>query len=129
MWQAIYAKQLASHGMGAACAMAMSGIDQALWDLRGKAVGWPLYRLLGGTSKPVPAYAGGVSLGYQPPESLVEEARPFLEMGYKALKLRLGDTPERDVERVEAVRQAFGGDSAEALEMAIGAIPNASSGM
>ena len=49
--------------MGAATAIAMSGIDMALWDIRGKSVGWPLYRLLGGVARPIPAYAGGVSLG------------------------------------------------------------------
>src|SRR2546426_12034734 len=63
----IYKMQLGSHGMGAATAIAMSGIDMALWDIRGKAVGWPLYRLLGGAARPIPAYAGGVSLGYQEP--------------------------------------------------------------
>ena len=110
VWQAIYARQLASHGMFSGCAMAMSGIDQALWDIRGKSVGWPLYRLLGGTSKPVPAYAGGVSLGYQAPQSLVEEAHPYVDLGYRALKLRLGDSPARDIERVEAVRKAFGSE-------------------
>ena len=71
----------------------MSGIDQALWDIKGKALGWPLYKLLGGTNRPVPAYAGGVSLGYQAPDSLVAEAVPMVEAGYKALKLRVGDTP------------------------------------
>ena len=55
--------------------LAMSGIDQALWDIRGKAVGWPLYKLLGGSNKPVPAYAGGVSLGYQEPDALVGRSR------------------------------------------------------
>ncbi len=108
-WQAIYAKQLASHGMGAGTAMAMSGIDMALWDIRGKAVGWPLYRLLGGAAKAVPAYAGGVSLGWQPPAQLVAECEPLVAQGYRALKLRLGDAPERDIERVAAVRKAFGG--------------------
>jgi L-alanine-DL-glutamate epimerase-like enolase superfamily enzyme len=108
IWSKIYRMQLASHGMGAACALAMSGVDMALWDIRGKAVGWPLYRLLGGSQHPIPAYAGGVSLGYQEPDSLVGEARSLVESGYKALKLRIGDSPDCDISRVRAVREAFG---------------------
>ena len=107
-WNRIYSRQLASHGMGAGCAMAMSGIDMALWDIRGKATGWPLYRLLGGAQKPIPAYAGGVSLGYQEPSALVDEVRPHLAAGYKAVKLRVGDTPARDLARIAAVRKAVG---------------------
>ena len=90
VWARIYKFQLGSHGMGAACAMGMSGIDMALWDIRGKAVGWPLYKLLGGTSHKISAYAGGIALGIQPPESLVEEAKCFVAAGFRALKLRLG---------------------------------------
>jgi L-alanine-DL-glutamate epimerase-like enolase superfamily enzyme len=108
VWSRIYKYQLASHGMGAACAMAMSGVDIALWDIRGKAVGWPIYKLLGGKARDIPAYAGGISLGYQAPESLVDEVSGFVGAGYKAIKLRVGDTPERDVARVSAVRRAFG---------------------
>jgi L-alanine-DL-glutamate epimerase-like enolase superfamily enzyme len=108
VWSKIYRAQLASHGMGAATALAMSGIDQALWDLRGKAAGWPLYRLLGGASRPIKAYAGGISLGYQPPGKLVEEAQALAAQGYRAVKLRFGDTARRDVERLAAVREAFG---------------------
>ena len=110
VWQKIYKMQLGSHGMGAGCCLAMSGIDIALWDIRGQAAGMPLYKLLGGSSKPVPAYAGGVSLGYQDPAKLVEEARPLLAMGYKAVKLRVGDTPKRDLARIAAVRKAYGDD-------------------
>ena len=110
VWNKIYARQLASHGMGAGACLAMSGIDMALWDIRGKALRVPLYRLLGGTSKPVPAYAGGVSLGYQEPSALVAEAQPLVEAGYKAIKLRVGDTPARDLARVQAVRKALGDD-------------------
>ena len=108
VWARIYKMQLSSHGMGAAAAIAMSGIDMALWDIRAKAAGWPLYRLLGGSSKPLPAYAGGISLGYQPPAELVEEAKSLVDQGYRALKLRVGDTWRADIERVEAVRNALG---------------------
>jgi D-galactarolactone cycloisomerase len=110
IWAKIYKFQLASHGMGAACCLAMSGLDQACWDIRAKACGWPLYKLLGGSARAVPAYAGGVSLGYQEPSALVDEARPFIDAGYKAVKLRIGDTPQRDLQRIAAVRKAFGDD-------------------
>jgi len=108
IWEKLYRAQLASHGMGAGACLAISGIDMALWDIRGKALKQPLYRLLGGASKAIPAYAGGVSLGYQPEAELVAEARRSLEQGYKAIKLRLGDAPHRDIARLRAVREAFG---------------------
>lgn len=110
VWSRVYTRQLASHGMGTAAALAMSGLDQALWDIRGKAVGWPLYKLLGGSSRPIPAYAGGISLGFQPPAQLVDEARSLREQGYRTVKLRFGDTVKQDVERLQAVREAFGPD-------------------
>ena len=110
IWQKIYVKQLASHGLGAGTAMAMSGIDMALWDIRGKATGWPLYKLLGGASKPIAAYAGGISLGFQDAAALVEEAQLHVAAGYKAVKLRLGDNPKDDLARVAAIRRAFGDD-------------------
>jgi L-alanine-DL-glutamate epimerase-like enolase superfamily enzyme len=110
IWQKIYAKQLGSHGMGAASAIGLSGIDQALWDIRGKAMRLPLYKLLGGSSKRIPAYAGGVSLGYQEPAALVAEAQTHVATGYRALKLRVGDTPARDLARVAAVRKTLGED-------------------
>ena len=108
IWAKVYEKQLGSHGMGAGACIGLSGIDQALWDIRGKALGVPLYKLLGGRSKRVPAYAGGVSLGYQEPEALVAEAQSHVTAGYKAVKLRLGDSPARDLARVAAVRKALG---------------------
>ena len=108
VWEKLYRNQLASHGMGAGACLAISGIDMALWDIKGKALKLPLFQLLGGTRRAVPAYAGGVSLGYQPPSQLIEEARKSVDAGYKAIKLRLGDTPIRDAERMKAVRKAFG---------------------
>ena len=104
----IYQFQLASHGMGAGCALAMSGIDMAIWDAKAKALNLPLYKLLGGSARAVPAYAGGVALGYQEPAALIDEAAPHMAAGYTAVKLRVGDTVKDDVARMEAVRDAFG---------------------
>jgi D-galactarolactone cycloisomerase len=108
VWEKMYRYQLASHGMGAGACLAISGIDMALWDIRGKALGLPLYKLLGGTRRAIPAYAGGVSLGYQPPEQLIEEAKKSIDQGYKAIKLRVGDSPAKDIQRVRAIRKTFG---------------------
>ncbi len=110
IWKKVYDKQLASHGMGAGACLALSGIDMALWDIRGKALNLPLYKLLGGRCRPIPAYAGGVSLGYQEPAKLADEARPHVQAGFKALKLRIGDTVTRDIARIRTVRKIFGDD-------------------
>ena len=120
VWDRVYKMQLASHGMGAAAAIGLSGIDMALWDLRAKAVGWPLYRLLGGRSRAITAYAGGISLGFQPPPELAAEARGLVDRGFHALKLRVGDTWRADVERVRAVRDEVG----EAIDLLVDANTN-----
>ena len=112
LWQRMYERFLRSSGADAAMAIAISGVDMALWDLRGKATGWPLYRLLGGESRPIRAYAGGLSLGFQEPAALVEEAQRLVAQGYRALKLRGGDTPARDLARAAAVRRALPEDIA-----------------
>jgi len=110
VWAHVYKMQLASHGVGAAASMALSGLDCALWDIRAQAARWPLYQLLGGSNKPVKAYAGGISLGYQAPNLLAEEAGRLVSKGFKAVKLRVGDTATRDIERVRAVRRALGAE-------------------
>ncbi|MEJ8835368.1 mandelate racemase/muconate lactonizing enzyme family protein [Ramlibacter sp. AN1133] len=107
-WQRVHRMQLSSHGVGSGAALALSGIDIALWDIRGKAANMPLYALLGGSRRRVPAYAGGISLGYQPKESLAQEAAEYVERGYRALKLRIGDNPRDDIARVQHVRSALG---------------------
>jgi L-alanine-DL-glutamate epimerase-like enolase superfamily enzyme len=108
VWARVYKMQLASHGMGAAAALALSGLDMALWDLRCQATGMPLYQLLGGAAKPIKAYAGGIALGWQEPALLAEEALRHVATGYRALKLRVGDTARKDIARVRAVREAVG---------------------
>ena len=109
-WQRVHRMQLSSHGVGSGAALAISGIDMALWDIRGKAAGMPLYALLGGTRRRIPAYAGGIALGFQPKESLADEAQGYIARGYKALKLRLGDNARADIERSLHVRKVLGDD-------------------
>jgi len=114
VWHRVYLRQLASHGAGAAAAIGLSGIDMALWDLRGRILGKPVYELLGGAVRRIPVYAGGVALGYQDLPELLTEIDALLALGYRALKLRLGDTPENDCRRVRAVR-AHVGDAVDIL--------------
>lgn len=108
LWARMYRLQLASHGTGAAAALAVSGIDMALWDLRGKAAGLPLYALLGGERRALRAYAGGISFGYGTLGALLDEAARARDAGYRALKLRLGLDVDEDLKRVAAVRAALG---------------------
>ncbi|PHY05404.1 MAG: mandelate racemase [Alcaligenaceae bacterium] len=110
VWKRVHRMQLSSHGVGSGASLGLSGIDMALWDIRGKAANMPLYELLGGSKRRLPAYAGGISLGYQPKESLAEEAQEYVARGYKAIKLRLGDSTKADIERVLHVRKVLGDD-------------------
>lgn len=118
IWDRIYHQQIVTHGFGAGSVMALSGIDTALWDLKGKLLGQPVYRLLGGTRKRIRAYAGGLSLGFQPLETLEAEVAKFVGQGYSAIKLRVGDTPKRDAERVGHIRKTFGDDLDIAVDAA-----------
>ena len=110
VWERIYRMQLASHGMGAAAAIGLSGIDLALWDIKGKVTGKSICSLLGSASDVTPAYAGGITLGFQPAEELAEEAAGYVARGYRALKLRIGDGVENDKTRIQEVRARIGGD-------------------
>lgn len=110
VWQRVQRMQLSSHGVGSGAALALSGIDMALWDIRGKATNMPLYELLGGSKRKIKAYAGGIALGYQPAASLADEAREYVARGYQAIKLRIGDTVNQDIERLLHVRKALGNE-------------------
>ncbi|MDQ4137510.1 MAG: mandelate racemase/muconate lactonizing enzyme family protein, partial [Actinomycetota bacterium] len=62
--------RFAANGLGG-FRYALSGVDIAMWDAHGKAAGKPVWRLLGGSTRTFPAYAGGFTLGYSTPELLV----------------------------------------------------------
>lgn len=110
IWTKVFRRQVRGAGTGAAAMAGLGGIDIALWDLRGKRFGVPVYRLLGGERRPFRAYAGGVALGFQPPDELAEAVLEARSRGYTAVKIRLGDNPTNDLQRLRAVRDAVGPD-------------------
>ena len=90
---------------------ALSAIDIALWDIKGKVLNLPLYKLFGGNQKRVPVYGSGGWTSYTD-EQLVEEMKDIVARGYKMIKFKVGyeggTKPGRDVERVRKVREAVG---------------------
>lgn len=97
-------------GRGGAAVFALSAVDIALWDLKGRSLGEPLWRMLGGHKSRVKAYAGGVDL-HLPLEALCEQTKAFLERGFRAIKMKVGRKRlSEDLERVAAVRNLIGPD-------------------
>src|SRR6267142_4948784 len=104
----------ASCGSGIAT-LAISAIDTALWDIRGKAFGVPLARLLGGLRDKVPAYASGALTRTTPNDKLERAASALVEKGYRQIKTQMaveGFTPAQEVERIRLIRDAVGPDIA-----------------
>ncbi len=90
----------------------ISGIDIALWDLLGKSLNAPVWRLLGGRkAERMPAYASG---GWAPADRIVDELQGFLDRGgFRAVKMRVGagdGTLAHSVARVHAAREGLGRD-------------------
>jgi D-galactarolactone cycloisomerase len=95
---------------------AISAVDIALWDIKGKALGLPVYKLLGGAyRRRARAYATGL---YEPQgvpsivEALVDEAVGYKEAGFTGMKLKVGYGLETDESYVRAIREAIGDDIA-----------------
>jgi L-alanine-DL-glutamate epimerase-like enolase superfamily enzyme len=91
--------------------LALAAVDIALWDLKAKAAGLPLWRLLGGNlPHGIPAYNTDVGWLNLSQEELVSNCRRFVEEdGFQGVKLKVGlPNPRQDIARVEAVRRAVG---------------------
>lgn len=102
-------------GPGGIATLAMTAIDLALWDIRGKALGLPLARLLGGGRTRVPAYASGALMRTTPVGKIQEAAAALVKKGYRQMKTQMavdGLSPAQEIERIRLVREAVGPDVA-----------------
>lgn len=96
------------HGAAGLASFGIAGIDVALWDTVGKAVGQPVWRLLGARRDRVPAYAMVGWLNYDC-DGLKRIATTAMEQGFAGVKMKVGaPTLDEDVERIAAVRAAIG---------------------
>lgn len=91
---------------------AISGLDIALWDIKGKILNTPVRTLLGGSSSSVPCYATGMYYRNDKPEGemleeLLDEAAEYVDRGYKFLKVKVGKNMEFDRRLIKAFRDRF----------------------
>jgi D-galactarolactone cycloisomerase len=112
IWDELY-NTLRDNGQKGSCIQALSAVDNALWDLKGKYTHLPVYRLLGGArrSEIIP-YATGLyhTALHQSAQELVAEAVSYVHDGFSAVKMKIGFGVEDDIAMVKAVRQAVGPD-------------------
>jgi L-alanine-DL-glutamate epimerase-like enolase superfamily enzyme len=103
-----------SAGPGGIFNLAHSALDTALWDIRGKALNLPLWKLLGGARERVPTYASGALMRGLSLDRVVAAAARLKERGFREMKTQLalpGETsPAKEVERMRRVREAIGPD-------------------
>lgn len=97
-------------GRGGVASFAISAVDIALWDLRCKVAGKPLWKVAGGAGDRCKAYRGGIDLNF-PLDKLIRQTEGFVDAGFNAVKIKVGQ-PElaTDVDRVHAVREVLGPD-------------------
>ena len=97
-------------GRGGIASFAISAIDIALWDIRCRRAGKPLWQMAGGDGKDCKAYGGAIDLHFPLPK-LLNNLQRYLDMGFRAVKIKIGrDNLDEDIERIAAVRRYIGDD-------------------
>jgi L-talarate/galactarate dehydratase len=101
-----------SSGPGGIFTLALSAIDIACWDLKGRAVGRSVAALLGGLRERVPTYASGALMRAHPIDYLAKAGPRLRDMGFRQMKMQCGSEPTvaASVERVRVMRESIGPD-------------------
>ncbi|MDO4754148.1 MAG: dipeptide epimerase [Bacillota bacterium] len=86
---------------------AKAAVDMAIWDLYGQLYKIPVHKLLGGSKRQI---VTDITISVNPPEEMARDAVNAIQRGYDCLKLKVGVSPELDVERLTAIREAVGSD-------------------
>jgi D-galactarolactone cycloisomerase len=110
LWERMY-NRMRDYGQKGVAVAAISGVDIALWDLKGKATGLPVCKLLGGLVRDtVQAYATGLYFTETAdlPSALAAEAVGYVEQGFRAIKMKVGLGIAADRANARAVRAAIG---------------------
>jgi len=116
IWSKMYWATLQEGRRGAAI-NAISMVDVAIWDLKGKITNQPVNRLLGGYRDKVPSYGSGIDINYTSDE-LVKEMSDYVKEGFKIVKMKIGKRdPKEDLERVKLVRKTIGPDTDLCLDV------------
>lgn len=112
IWDNLY-NNLRDNGQKGSAIEALSAVDNALWDLKGKYAHLPVYRLLGGSRRQrVMPYATGLyhSCSASLEKDLINEAVSYVNQGFKAIKMKIGFGILNDVAMVKNIRREIGGD-------------------
>ena len=112
IWSIMYRRTL-DFARSGVLVSAMSAIDVALWDLKGKILEQPVHLLLGGKKRDkITPYATGMyfTKGANLPETLAVEAKQYADLGYRAMKMKVGLGIAEDIANVQNVREAIGPD-------------------
>ncbi|WP_044210145.1 mandelate racemase/muconate lactonizing enzyme family protein [Flammeovirga sp. OC4] len=97
-------------GRGGIASFAISAIDIALWDIKGKSSNQPLWKMAGGANNTCKAYCGGIDLMF-PIEKLLKNMQSYMDKGFSAVKIKIGrENLDEDIERIKAVREYIGDD-------------------
>ena len=109
LWQKMWWR-LHFGGRGGSVSLAVSAVDIALYDLRARRLGMPLWRMLGGFNAAVPCYAGGIDLDFTL-DALLKQTEANLAKGFRAIKMKVGRARlSEDADRVAAMRAYLGDD-------------------